>query len=352
MAKQYDLFISYDEANLPIARLLQAFLEKDVFTASYVYVAQEDLSVATGDNWYDKIRMVLNECKFILPIISPSSIVNRWVLFEAGAGLPAKRTIPLVTSEIPLKELPDQFRPLQCKQLDTDGLIDLCRALRKPLEYNAIPRSFAKVAEKLSRKIDEIVSTRRQFHQTFPFPNRGEMVSQKDRFCHVRRSVWMSGNTLETVTSTLGRLRRELEKNSRGRCIRVELMLPSLEEANALHVAAALDDAVLSPSQFKQKLESSIAGIKNAIKDCDYAELMKISLYEAEYPSLHHYFAVDADGADGPGYIWIDLVKYAYLSDESPHFPVIRNCPVTGSWFRYFQGQWEWLRERARETTH
>lgn len=344
----YDLFISCDVPNLPIAKLLKSFLEKYVFKKSSVFVAKEDMSKALGENWYEEIRTALKSCKSILPIISPSSIVNPWVLFEAGAGLVDKRTIPLFTSEIIFDDLPDQFKPLQAEKLDTDGIIELCWAIKERLGYNQLPRNIEDIAKKVSAEIFDIVSSRSQLTPMCNFPVLSELPSREIQFRKIHHSFWMSGNTLESVIGTLGQLKKELEENKRGR-INVELILPSPDADHAIHVASALDDRVLGLRGFKIKLTNIISEIKEVIDNENYARVMNIKLYESKYPCLHHYFAIDADGDSGPGYIWIDLVKYGYLIEESPHFPVSRLCHITGRWFKYFQQQWNLMKKDAHQ---
>jgi hypothetical protein len=58
---------------------------------------------------------------------------------------------------------------------------------------------------------------------------------------------------------------------------------------------------------------------------------------------LHLFFAVDPK--ENGGHIWIDLIKYQYNHEASPHFQLWRGNPDTAIWYNYLVDEWEWMKK-------
>jgi len=113
------IFISHDTSDKVLALLLKEFLE-GLFLNASVFVSSEDLH--GGDVWIEELRESLQYATVILPIITPRSMSNRWVLFEAGTGFCDRRTIPILADGISFETLDAPFRFLQARLYNEHGL--------------------------------------------------------------------------------------------------------------------------------------------------------------------------------------------------------------------------------------
>lgn len=94
------IFISWSgEISKEIAKGLKEVLEKQVFTDNRFSCFVSDLDIASGSDWWDKIKDELQTCKIGILCITKENLKSPWLFFEFGAlisqGIP---TIPLLIS--------------------------------------------------------------------------------------------------------------------------------------------------------------------------------------------------------------------------------------------------------------
>jgi hypothetical protein len=148
------IFVSHDSQDAPLALALKSFLE-GIFLNASVFVSGRDL--AGGEVWIESLRQTLADATAIIAIVTPRARTNRWVLFEAGAGFPNRRTIPLVVG-LSFSELGPPLSLLQARAMDEDGLkalvSDLARlaGLRLPVRFPGVEVVLEELATFSKRK--------------------------------------------------------------------------------------------------------------------------------------------------------------------------------------------------------
>jgi hypothetical protein len=106
-----------------------------------VFVSSDAESIRLGRKWLDEIDGSLTDCKIILVLCSPESIVRPWINFETGCGWIKKiPIIPICHSGLVLKSLPPPLGFLQGIELADDAVLDkLLKNLAKELGVQKAP---------------------------------------------------------------------------------------------------------------------------------------------------------------------------------------------------------------------
>ena len=167
------IFISHDTSDKVLALLLKEFLE-GLFLNASVFVSSEDLH--GGDVWIEALRESLQYASVILPVITPRSMNNRWVLFEAGAGFCDRRTIPILADGVAFETLDAPFRFLQARLYNEDGLKQLVSdiaqrtGLRTPNNYPGLEHALERAKQFLSesKKSQELPDQSSHISSTTP----------------------------------------------------------------------------------------------------------------------------------------------------------------------------------------
>jgi len=147
MTRNLSIFISHDSSDEVLALLLKEFLE-GLFLNGSVFVSSEDLH--GGDVWIEALRESLEYASVILPILTPRSMNNRWVLFESGAGFCDRRTIPILADGIAFETLNGPFRFLQARLYDEIGLKQLVSDIAQRTELRT-PNNYPGLEKTLER---------------------------------------------------------------------------------------------------------------------------------------------------------------------------------------------------------
>jgi hypothetical protein len=80
------IFISHISQEKEIACALKEFLENKFLKTINVFASSHEESIQLGDEWMNTIKTSLTNCKLLIVLCSPISIMRPWINFEAGAG--------------------------------------------------------------------------------------------------------------------------------------------------------------------------------------------------------------------------------------------------------------------------
>lgn len=96
--KQNKIFISWSgENSKKIALELKEILEKKVFVTTDLECFVSTVDIASGDDWWNKIKKELKQCKQGILCVTKENIKAPWIFFEAGAMVARDvPTIPLL----------------------------------------------------------------------------------------------------------------------------------------------------------------------------------------------------------------------------------------------------------------
>ena len=125
-----NILISHDGRDQGYANSLKMILEK-VFPRLSVYVS--GTSTKAGQIWVEDLIKNLRSAHRIITLLSKTSLDNKWVLFESGAGFQNGRTIPLLMGDLDSKDLEPPLSFLHALRFDHEGLKELLKELGRQL---------------------------------------------------------------------------------------------------------------------------------------------------------------------------------------------------------------------------
>jgi len=105
MTTSKKVFISYDHADTATAHRIASDLERNGIE---VWIAPE--SILPGESWVEAINRGLNECSFVITVLTQSALHSDWVRMETNAAIALERKGKLRL--IPLELSPCQLPPL------------------------------------------------------------------------------------------------------------------------------------------------------------------------------------------------------------------------------------------------
>ncbi|MSV34260.1 MAG: toll/interleukin-1 receptor domain-containing protein [Bryobacterales bacterium] len=112
------VFLSHSYADLGLARRIRSVLSRHLSLTVFLH---EDLSA--GEDWQSKLRKELENTDVFVPLLTPNSVADSWVLQETGAAWALdKPIIPLTARMDLIDRFPIQLRAYQSldlKDLDT-----------------------------------------------------------------------------------------------------------------------------------------------------------------------------------------------------------------------------------------
>jgi len=113
--KQNKIFISWSgENSKKIAKEIKFILEDKIFEGTKLKCFVSDEDITSGEDWLNKIKDELMNCKWIILCITKENVMAPWIYYEAGATV--ARDIPstplLINCDINLLHK----SPLNCKQ--------------------------------------------------------------------------------------------------------------------------------------------------------------------------------------------------------------------------------------------
>lgn len=156
------LFISHAKEDETIALALKGFLE-NIFLNGDFFVSGSDLG--GGEVWIEELRNRLDASTAIIVLVTPYSKENKWVYFEAGAGLAKRKTIPVVADGISFQTLPAPLNLLQGRSFDLQGLKSLAcdisglAGLREPVRFPGLDDALAIANDFTSQRRKESPTT-------------------------------------------------------------------------------------------------------------------------------------------------------------------------------------------------
>lgn len=112
------IFISWSgENSKEIAKELKNTLEKGIFGKSKLECFVSDVDISSGDDWWNKIKNELKECKLGIVCITKENIKAPWIFFESGAMVARDlKVIPLLTK--------CKFRSLNDTPISSKHMVD------------------------------------------------------------------------------------------------------------------------------------------------------------------------------------------------------------------------------------
>lgn len=94
------IFLSHSHIDREIASCISRMIERVTLAQIQVWASTDERGergLVVGDNWLEKVRLKLEECQAVIPLITPNSIHRPWIYFESGfgAGMGSVDIIPL-----------------------------------------------------------------------------------------------------------------------------------------------------------------------------------------------------------------------------------------------------------------
>jgi pimeloyl-ACP methyl ester carboxylesterase len=120
-----DIFISYSSKNVDIAKALASQLHAGGFSVWW------DTSLIAGDKFSDVIAREVDKAQAVIVIWSPESVKSDWVRWEATRAHDRGVLIPIMTSGVPVRDIPAPFSILQTELISNrDGIFAAIANLR------------------------------------------------------------------------------------------------------------------------------------------------------------------------------------------------------------------------------
>ena len=264
--RNLSIFISHDTSDIILASLLKEFLE-GLFLNASVFVSSEDLR--GGDVWIEELRESLQYATVIILVVTPRSMNNRWVLFEAGAGFCDHRTIPILADGVSFEMLDAPFRFLQGRLYSENGLKQLVSdiaqraGLRTPNNYPSLVHTL----ERANQFVSEGKETRELPDQT----SQVSALSVSSVFNDTDPEIFELQSTLEirakkVLVKVIGKARGAFE-------------LPSLEELENMSIHDLFDVGRVVAAPIPWNLLLKIMALKGgALPSVDASSWIKINV--------------------------------------------------------------------------
>lgn len=129
MYKKPLIFVSHIHSEAKVALKLTNDIYDSFLEGVNFFNSSDAKSIIIGDDWLSKIRNAIKESCIILVLISPESVNNHWINFEAGAGWLEKRVVPICYPGINPSDLPYPLAGLQAIKLQDPENIQLLYSL-------------------------------------------------------------------------------------------------------------------------------------------------------------------------------------------------------------------------------
>lgn len=134
-----NIFISWSGDNSKeIAKELKKSLENVFFTDTGLTCFVSDVDIASGTDWWNKIKKELKTCKVGILCVTKENLMSPWLFFEAGAMIARGIVVIPILFNCSLKSLSDT--PLTSKQIvdfyDQTKFIKMISDINKHLNLN------------------------------------------------------------------------------------------------------------------------------------------------------------------------------------------------------------------------
>lgn len=225
MESSLSTFISHDQEDETLARLLKAFIE-GIFLNTSVFVSSVDL--VGGDVWIEELRQKLVAAWTIIVLVTPHTCGSRWILFEAGAGFCERKTIPLLADCATFESIEPPLKLLHGRYYSEEGLKQLMADVAKASRLR-VPERFPGL-DNILGKAEEFLMARRQAVQ----PSVDTKPAKVSDLGRLLRQATLDPE-LRKAFLTLQNRARELLVRSIERA-RPAFDLPSVEELHAMQL--------------------------------------------------------------------------------------------------------------------
>lgn len=181
LKKANKIFISWSGPNSKeFAKALKVMLEDSLFENTDLECFVSDQDIASGSDWWDKIKKELRSCKLGILCITKENLKAPWIYFEAGAMIAREiRAIPLLINcsydaltSTPLngKQAVDFYNSRKFLQM----LVEINNCMGLGLTENQINRIGKNAYDKLKSKNESIFSNLkdlRTFNDKYVYPS-------------------------------------------------------------------------------------------------------------------------------------------------------------------------------------
>jgi hypothetical protein len=125
---KYGVFISHSVSEARLATAMKTFLFSALGSDYPVFVSSDLVSIQSGKPWFSEIVKAVETSKAVLVLITPQSVDQRWINFEAGIGVGAgAAVIPMLACGMTKGSLGLPLNQLQARDLsdskDISGMI-------------------------------------------------------------------------------------------------------------------------------------------------------------------------------------------------------------------------------------
>lgn len=179
--KKNKIFISFARENSKeIAKALKNVLETKVFAGFNLECFVSDLDIASGEDWWIKIRKELKSCKMGILCITKENLNAPWIYYEAGAMVAQNLSvIPLLIScdfqalsSTPIKNQATNF-------YDQAKFLEMLCIIKRKMGFNTLTddqvKTLGKVAySNLKTELEPVLSKLRDmrvFNEKYVYPN-------------------------------------------------------------------------------------------------------------------------------------------------------------------------------------
>jgi hypothetical protein len=125
---KYGIFISHNVPEAELAIAIKDFLRSALGKDYPVFVSSDFTTIQTGKPWFTEIVTAVRTAIAVIVIVTPDSINQRWLNFEAGIGIGSGVPVmPLLARGLTKNDFKPPLNQLQARDLankaDFDGMI-------------------------------------------------------------------------------------------------------------------------------------------------------------------------------------------------------------------------------------
>lgn len=220
-AKKNKIFISWSQENSKeIAKALKNALENKVFSGFKLECFVSDVDIASGEDWWIKIRKELKSCKMGILCMTKENLSAPWIYYEAGAMVAQNvSTIPLLIScdfqalaSTPLKNQATNF-------YDQAKFLDMLCNIKNKMGFNTLTNEQVKVLGKaaysdLKDELEPVLARLRDmrvFNEKYVYPNTINAIRKNTIFVSAPMSS-ISSDDYKELRDFILRLEKILRK--------------------------------------------------------------------------------------------------------------------------------------------
>lgn len=230
--KKAQIFISWSRSNSKaFAKYLKTIMEQEIFKDSGLTCFVSDLDIASGEDWWAKIKRELKGSQMGIVCITKENINAPWIYYEAGAMVArGYRVIPLIIGCDPnhLKDTPlsgNQRRDFYDERQFVQMMLDINQELKlitadgnpvgdkqlKPV----IKEAYDKLKELAAVELDSLKNMR-VFNEKYIYPQAVTTVNKDTIYISVPMSTISTTEKYEELHQFVINLKKVLVKDEPG----------------------------------------------------------------------------------------------------------------------------------------